>query len=191
MISESAFREDLYYRLKVVTIWLPPLSQRLDDIEPLARFHLARHAAALNLDIPTITEEALATLRQLPWPGNVRELANTIQKALIFNRGVPIRSEDILAAVKESHSLHSTEPQLDAESLRQYIRQELQSGQNERHYDTAMDRFAAMLIEEALSCTGGNRSRAAKLLGISRPTLHAKIEKFGLTFETSIKAPGA
>ncbi len=191
MISATSFREDLYYRLKVVTIWLPPLSQRADDIEALARFHLARHAAALNLAVPTITKGALATLRQLPWPGNVRELSNTIQKALIFNRGVPIRSEDIVAAAKESHGLHCADPPSDEESLRNFIRQEMQNDQSERLYDSAMDRFAAMLIEEALSCTGGNRSRAAKLLGISRPTLHAKIEKYGLTFETSVKSHGA
>jgi nitrogen regulation protein NR(I) len=188
MITSSGFREDLYYRLKVVTIWLPSLSQRTEDIVPLARFHLTRHAAALNLDVPAITDEALTTLQQLPWPGNVRELANTIQKALIFNRGAPIRSEDILAAVKESNAADQADTKSDEEILRLYIRKQIHSGRGECIYDSAIDRFAAIMIEEALSFTSGNRSRAAKLLGISRPTLHAKIEKFGMTFATRVTA---
>jgi DNA-binding NtrC family response regulator len=187
MIAATRFRDDLYYRLKVVTIWLPPLSMRTEDIEALARYHLARHAMALNLDIPAITDSALTTLRQSPWPGNVRELANTIQKALIFNRGGPIDNEDILAAVQESRGLHCPAPQNDEENLRQIIRTEIRNGPDNRRFDAAMDRFAALLIQEALVATGGNRSRAAKLLGISRPTLHAKIEKYGLTIEASVK----
>lgn len=188
MISESGFREDLYYRLKVVTIWLPPLNQRSEDIAPLARFHLARHAAALNLDVPVITEEAVATLMQLPWPGNVRELANTIQKALIFNRGAPLRRQDILSAVKENNELQPIPSETDEDSLRDFIREKIHKSKNDHLYDTEIDRFTAIMIEEALSFTGGNRSRAAKLLGISRPTLHAKIEKFNMMFKTSVKA---
>jgi DNA-binding NtrC family response regulator len=187
MIAAAAFREDLYYRLKVVTIWMPPLSMRTDDIKALVRFHLARHSAALNLNIPAVTDNALAVLRQLPWPGNVRELSNTLQKALIFNRGGPIGSEDILAAVKESQELHCEASQDHEENLRRIVRTEIQRGPDDRRFDAAMDRFAALLIMEALIATGGNRSRAAKLLGISRPTLHAKIEKYGLTFETIVK----
>ncbi len=189
MIAAGSFREDLYYRLKVVTIWLPPLSMRTEDIEALARFHLARHSAALNLGIPVITGDALSTLQQLPWPGNVRELSNTLQKALIFNRGGPIGSEDILAAVKESRGLHCETSQGHEENLRQIIRAEIERGPDDRRFDAAMDRFAALLIKEALVATGGNRSRAAKLLGISRPTLHARIEKYGLTISASVEDP--
>ncbi|MGD9209929.1 MAG: sigma-54 dependent transcriptional regulator [Desulfobacteraceae bacterium] len=190
MLSSSHFREDLYYRLKVITIWLPPLSQRIGDIEALASYHLARHAAELGLDTPPITKEALAALCQLSWPGNVRELSNTIQKALIFNRGAPLRKEDILSAAREDPGkasmvgLESYE-----ECLRQWIREEIRDNQNDHLFESATDHFASMLIKEVLNYTDGNRSRAAKLLGITRPTLHSKIEKYQLSFKTSVQRP--
>ncbi len=187
MMGTSQFREDLYYRLKVVTIWLPNLNQRTEDVEPLAQYHLARFASELGIGVPQISREALNTLRQLPWPGNVRELANTIQKALIFSRGGPLHSEDILEAVQE-HGLSPDAVGNDLkENLRLWIKQEIQHFRGDHLFESAVDRFAAILVEEALNHTGGNRSRAAKLLGLSRPTLHAKIEKYHLTFETSVK----
>ena len=190
MITAGQFREDLYYRLKVITIWLPTLSQRIEDIEALADYHLSKHAAELGLDAPPITKEALAVLKQLPWPGNVRELSNTLQKALIFNRGAPLREEDILNAVREDHGRdRSTGLESYEECLRQWIREALQDQEDEHLFESATDRFAALLIREALTFTDGNRSRAAKLLGITRPTLHAKIEKYHLSFKTSVEQP--
>ncbi len=189
MIAATSFREDLYYRLKVVTIWLPPLSQRVEDIEPLAQYHLARYAAELGLKPPPITRDALNTLRQLPWPGNVRELANTLQKALIFNRGVPLRSEDILGAVKEHGNVKAGNLEGSEETLRKWVRNQIRNCESDHLFEDAVDRFSALLINEALNFTNGNRSRAARLLGISRPTLHAKIDKYQLTFETSVKGP--
>ena len=189
MIASSGFREDLYYRLKVVTIWLPPLSQRIEDIEPLAQYHLSRYAAELGLKAPPITKEALTTLRQLPWQGNVRELANTIQKALIFNRGVPLRSEDILSAVKDHGNSKGGTLETNEENLRKWVRHQIRNAESDHLFEDAVDRFSALLINEALNFTDGNRSRAARLLGISRPTLHAKIDKYQLTFETSVKGP--
>jgi nitrogen regulation protein NR(I) len=189
MITATSFREDLYYRLKVVTIWLPPLSQRIEDIEPLAQYHLARYAAELGLKAPPITKDALNTLQQLPWPGNVRELANTLQKALIFNRGVPLRSEDILGAVKDHGNAKAANLEGGEEALRKWVRNQIRKGENDHLFEDSVDRFSALLINEALNFTGGNRSRAARLLGISRPTLHAKIDKYQLTFETSVKGP--
>jgi nitrogen regulation protein NR(I) len=186
MIAAGSFREDLYYRLKVVTIRLPSLSRRTEDIEALVRFHLARHAADLGLEIPAITKDALDTLGQLPLPGNVRELSNIMQKTLIFNRGAPIGRDDILAAVRESDEPSPPDEETDEESVRRYIRAMVRGGGQSRLFDSAMDRFAAMLIEEALRFSGGNRSQAAKRLGLSRPTLHAKIEKFGMTVEARV-----
>jgi nitrogen regulation protein NR(I) len=189
MIAATSFREDLYYRLKVVTIWMPTLNQRIEDIEALAQYHLARYAAELGLKAPPITNEALATLRQLPWPGNVRELANTLQKALIFNRGVPLRSEDILGAVREHGATTPAKIESSESELRNWIRDRIRNGDSEHLFEESVDRFSALLINEALNFTDGNRSRAARLLGISRPTLHAKIDKFQLTFKTSVQGP--
>jgi nitrogen regulation protein NR(I) len=187
MIAASQFREDLYYRLKVVTIWLPQLNQRTEDIEALAGYHLARCAVELGIDAPRMTSEALETLRQLPWHGNVRELANTLQKAMIFNRSGQLCSEDILGAAQDRGKSTDTVEANIEESLRTWIREELKSSQKENLFESCLDRFASLLLEEALNHTGGNRSRAAKLLGLSRPTLHAKIDKYQLTLKTAVK----
>ena len=91
LITKGQFREDLYYRLKVITIWLPPLRERTGDIPLLASYFLTRFAAELGIENPGITREAMSMLVSSPWPGNIRELANTLQKALIFNRGAPLQ----------------------------------------------------------------------------------------------------
>ena len=93
-LQEGRFREDLYYRLKVVTIGLPKLYERRDDIPLLISYFLSRYAAQLGIANPGITPEATAVLKTYPWPGNVRELGNVIQKALIFSRGVPLAAVD-------------------------------------------------------------------------------------------------
>ncbi len=186
-LSEGRFREDLYYRLKVVTIWLPPLRDRPGDIGLLTGYFLSRYAAEVHTDNPGITDEAKAVLGDYTWPGNVRELANTIQKALIFNRGAPIRPEDISQAIKGRMASDKMDMTEDEDTLiRRWVRQTLSEESSENVFDSFMDRFASILISEALELTGGNRSRAAELLCMSRPTLHAKIEKYRLKFETSV-----
>ncbi len=186
-LSEGRFREDLYYRLKVVTIWLPPLRERRADIPLLTAYFLSRYAVEVQMDNPGITEEAVKILKSHPWPGNVRELANTIQKTLIFNRGAPICPEDITQAISGSIPGKRDSAKADDKVIRQWIRKSLASKTTENIFDKCMDRFASMLISEALNLTGGNRSRAAKLLGLSRPTLHSKIEKYRLKFDTLVK----
>jgi len=186
-IEEGQFREDLYYRLKVVTIWLPPLSERPDDIPLLVEYFLKRHAAKVGIDPPDITKEALQTLTQYPWPGNVRELSNTIQKTLIFHRGAPLSPEDIHHVFNEKRPGKGMEEAEMNSALKKWLRQKLNNPSRERLFDECMDIYASLLIVEALKITGGNRSQAAKLLGLSRPTLHSKIEKYGLKLETSIK----
>jgi len=186
-LAQGRFREDLYYRLKVVTIWLPSLRERSADIPDLVKYFLSRYAAEVGMDNPGYTQEALRMLNSYPWPGNVRELANTIQKMLIFNRGTPISPEDITQAVGGRILGDGKGGQGGEEAIRQWMRSTLSSKAGENTFDRCMDRFAAMLISEALNLTGGNRSRAAKLLNLSRPTLHSKIEKYRLKFKTSVK----
>jgi transcriptional regulator with PAS, ATPase and Fis domain len=185
-LAEGRFREDLYYRLKVVTIALPPLRERAGDIALLTEYFLSKYAAELGMVNPGITEDAITTLTNHPWPGNVRELANTIQKALIFNRGAPIQAGDILQAI--SDEMVSREPEThEAESvIRRWVRQSLTLEDDKNKFDTIMDRFASILVGEALNLTAGNRSRAARMLGLSRPTLHSKIEKYNLKLKTSV-----
>jgi DNA-binding NtrC family response regulator len=186
-LAESRFREDLYYRLKVVTIVLPPLNERPDDILLLTEYFLTRFAAEAGIDNPGIAREAMSVLNTYPWPGNVRELANTIQKTLIFNRGAPISPEDITQAISGRIPGKSFDSKSSDEGIRQWVRKGLLSMSDENIFDSFTDHFASILISEALNITGGNRSETAKLLGVSRPTLHSKIEKYHLKFETSVK----
>jgi transcriptional regulator with PAS, ATPase and Fis domain len=188
-IQNGTFREDLYYRLKVVTLWLPSLRERKGDINLLTQYFIARYAAELEMENPGITTEAKATLNSYPWPGNVRELSNAIHKAIIFNRGAPISQEDIRQAIVEKViGADVNEGSSDDELLRRIIRRELNARSGEENlFDQYMDKIAGIIISETLHVTDGNRSRAAKLLGLSRPTLHTKIEKYQLKFETLVK----
>jgi nitrogen regulation protein NR(I) len=180
-LTEGRFREDLYYRLKVVTIQLPPLRDREGDTRVLCDYFLNRFAREMGIDNPGLTEEALMLLENNPWPGNVRELANALQKALIFSRGYPIRAEDVSQAVRGDPG----RPRVDDDTLdmeiRQWVRERLIAGDRKNLFASLMDHFTALLISEALSLTNGNRTRAAALLGISRPTLHDKMDRCGLT----------
>ncbi|MFO7666189.1 MAG: sigma-54 dependent transcriptional regulator [Desulfobacterales bacterium] len=190
-ISAGRFREDLYYRLKVVTIQIPPLRERQSDIPVLADYFLSRFSAEKGISNPGITSQARAIFSKHPWQGNVRELSNTIQKALIFNRGAPLSPEDITTPIKneKSHAgdyLDKNDENGDAQ-LRQWLRRELTTRSGENLFDSCMDSIASLIISEALNICEGNRSRAAKLLGLSRPTLHSKIEKYHLKFETLVK----
>ena len=185
-IEEGRFREDLYYRLKVVSILLPPLRERNGDIPLLTDYFLRRFSADLDMVNPGITRAASQLLGAHPWPGNIRELANTIQKALIFNRGAPIGENEIRQAFSEADANFVSSPAQADEVIRLWARDILKGGEQKNLLNTCMDRIAGILIGEALKMTGGNRSRTARLLGLSRPTLNSKIEKYNLQIETSV-----
>ena len=176
-VSVGTFREDLYYRLRVVTLDLPPLRERMEDLPILVGYLLQRLAADLGTANPGIGAEAMARLTAYEWPGNIRELQNVLKKALIFNRGAPLQPEEITLG-GEFH-VGSTSP-ANGEDLSVWVRSRLRSGGQERLFDACIDEVAALLVGEALAMSGGNRSRAARLLGLSRPTLHAKMEKYHL-----------
>ena len=186
-IAEGRFREDLYYRLKVVTIELPPLRERTGDIPILSDYFMARSVAELGIENPGITDEARTVITSTPWPGNVRELANTVKKALIFNRGTPLAAEDITQAIGAKGAGVKSAQASGEDEIRNWVHAILTSGRTDNIFDTCMDRLARIIISEALNLTGGNRSHAAKILGLSRPTLHSKIEKYQLTLQTTVK----
>lgn len=180
-VAEGVFREDLYYRLRVVTIAMPPLRERKEDIQALAQYLVARLSSDMSMTNPGISEEALAKIEQYDWPGNIRELSNALKRALIFNRGAPIQPEEV--ALPRSDASESDQPgerQQTDQILRNWVRAALTGEKKERLFDHCLDQMAALLVSEALELNQGNRSHAAKLLGISRPTLHAKIDKYRL-----------
>ncbi len=186
-LEQGRFREDLYYRLKVVTITLPPLRERLDDIPLLVDYFLRRYAAELDVGNPGIAPEAVTLLNCHRWPGNVRELANAVHKALIFNRGGPIPAQEMAQAVGRGAMRRPLSAAGADQILRQWVREAITSGSEPNKFEATVDHFVSILVGEALNLTHGNRSRAAKLLGLSRPTLHSKIEKYRLKLKTSVE----
>ncbi len=187
-LSEGRFREDLYYRLKVVTLRLPPLRERASDIIMLADYFLKKHAREMSVNSPGLTEEARAMLNNYSWPGNVRELGNTVQKAIIFSRGAPINAEEISQAIRGESTEREAVSNTEDQTIREWARSSLAVSSGDKVFTDIIDRFSGLLITEALNLTGGNRSQAAKLLGLSRPTLLAKIEKYGIKIETAVKS---
>ena len=182
-IVSGAFREDLYYRLKVVTITLPPLRQRKEDIPQLAAHFLNLHAAGMHMASPGLSPEGLKELTAYDWPGNVRQLSNVVQKTLIFSRGLAIGVEDVRAAIA------GKAPEvvaLEGGSMEEYVRQTLRAGGPDL-FARMTDHFSGLVLAEALRMTAGNRSQAAKLLGLSRPTLLARMDKLGLTVGADVR----
>ncbi len=193
-VAEGRFREDLYYRLKVVSVNLPPLRQREGDLPVLAEHFLRRFSREMDMQNPGLTDEALDILSAHPWPGNVRELSNTLHKALIFSRGCPLGAEEMRQAIGSggggglAHQGVPEQPGGGGEAtLRAFIRRALLDEAGDAAYEHVLDAVAKSVIAEALEITGGNRTRAARLLGLSRPTLIAKIEKYGLKLTTQVQ----
>jgi two-component system response regulator HydG len=157
-VKEGRFREDLYYRLNVISITLPPLRDRRDDIEPLARHFLAMTTRRMKKDVRTIDDDALQALVQYDWPGNVRELENVIERAVILARNGIITTTLLpLGARRDTYPAASqVVPLVSLENI-------------ERQHITAV-----------LKETGFHKSRAAAVLGISRKTLDRKIAEYSL-----------
>ncbi len=185
-LLEGRFREDLYYRLKVVTLNLPPLRERAGDIPILAEYFLKRFSGEMGLDCPGLTAKAKDVMESYSWPGNVRELQNAVQKGLIFSRGAPISSEEMSQAIRIETDSVVMSSDLQPDSIIGWIKSSLNAGRDNLFVEM-VDEFSKILIAQALLMTGGNRSQAARLLGLSRPTLLAKIEKYRIRIEASIK----
>jgi len=184
-IEEEKFRQDLYFRLKVVTIELPPLRERQEDINGLISYFLYKFSRELKIDNPGIGKEALTLLNSYDWPGNVRELSNQIQKILIFNRGAPISTADLKQTINRRETTESSS-EIGLNTIKKWVRQ-LLSDESENHsFDNFIDTVSGIVVAEALKATNGNRSQAAKLLSISRPTLHSKIDKYDIKLKTEI-----
>ncbi|MHB1380653.1 MAG: sigma-54-dependent transcriptional regulator [Thermoleophilia bacterium] len=157
MIKEGTFREDLYYRLNVIPINMPPLRERRGDIRLLAEHFLARYAPGKKL-----TPAALKLLDDYPWPGNVRELQNTIERSTILCPGASIDADDLPEEVKRGTTASAGAFKLPADGV-------------------DMEEVERELITQALQRTGGNRTRAAELLGVSRHTLLYRIDKYRIS----------
>lgn len=182
-VAAQQFREDLLYRLNVVTLTLPPLEQRPEDIPALVGFFLHRHGAGLGVAEPAIRPEALEALQRRAWPGNVRELENTVRKALLLSRGYPIDAEVIQRALAPAAGASRPAPTAEALPLAGQVARLLQAAQRGELGDVhrrLIECAERELFAQALALAGGNLTRAAGWLGITRLTLREKLAAFGL-----------
>jgi DNA-binding NtrC family response regulator len=158
--DEGSFRQDLYFRLNVIPIHIPPLRERAEDIPALARYLLERHRQDLKAPVTTIGNEAMQLLVRHPWPGNVRELENVIQRAILYARGSVLRAEDLPPDVRAGAASRAgaAPPSTLKEALRACERE---------------------LILRAMKEAGGSKPEAAARLGISLASLYQKLKDHG------------
>jgi transcriptional regulator with GAF, ATPase, and Fis domain len=172
-VDEGAFREDLYYRLNVISINLPPLRDRREDILPLAQHFVRKYTAENNRNLTDqLSPEVLSLLEAYDWPGNVRELENVMERGIIIARGDELRREDLREEVLN--------PQRAVSQVGgQRIATQIDLSRGISFYDE-VNRFQIELIRRALEITGGHQSRAAKLLGMNTTTLNSKIRYYNI-----------
>jgi len=175
-IRGGRFREDLYYRLNVVTITLPSLRERREDIPLLADYFLKRYGREFQKQGIRFSPEALDRLIAYHWPGNVRELENCIKQGVVLGKGDVLLPEHLRLGQGLSAQQRST-IQEGLAALRQLARQQLEQHPGSA-YQELVEQVEAQLILEAFQQTQGNLAQAAKLLGIARPTLREKIAKY-------------
>ncbi len=154
LVREGRFREDLYYRINTVHIALPPLRERKEDIVPLAQMFMERFALKYHRPLTGLAPEAAAALKECRWSGNIRELQNCIEKAVILSEGNDLTEKDMQLE-------HASRP----------------SGTTVKAISEADEE---RMVRDAMERASGNISSAAKMLGVSRPTLYAKLKKYGL-----------
>lgn len=179
MIQDGLFREDLFYRLNVGVIKLPPLRDRTGDIPLLVDFFLRRFSGELGLPPVSISRKAITRLESATLPGNVRQLQNIIRKALLRSRGFAIDEDSITSLLDETEPVEGGGSGGIEKFCREMLEQAIQ-GRIASAHDSAVEKIEAILIDEALSRSGGNISQAAKWLGLSRLTLREKAKKFGV-----------
>jgi two-component system, NtrC family, response regulator AtoC len=164
-VAENSFRRDLYFRLRVVEVFVPPLRKRPEDIVELANYFLDRFNAETGRKIRGFTPEALHLMQQYRWPGNVRELKNVIERGVVLARTDFIENEDLnlstVAAATDSGDLVAPAPKSTFEPL-------------------SLDEVERRHIHATLKATGWNKSRTAVILGVERSTLDRKIKRYEL-----------
>ncbi len=164
MVEEARFRADLYYRLNVIPLSLPPLRERREDIPALAEFFAQQFAARCSRPAPVLDPEFIAGLQRQAWHGNVREFANFMQRVLTLNDSSEIGPEHLNAEMSRADVARA--PRLLASAS-------VQAG-------TSIRELQRHLLETTLDVTGGNRTRAAEMLGVSLRTIRNKIREYGL-----------
>ena len=166
-VEQRKFRDDLFYRLNVINIHMPPLRDRKEDIPSLVEHFLAKHRYSATAQPAAISEEAIRRLMEYNWPGNVRELENVIERAVVLSRGQIITSRELPFGDHDAAEGEEGEGEADAKGDSSFFKK-------------SVAQFEKDLIMKALRDANGNRSKAAEMLGIYRRLLYAKIKEYGL-----------
>ena len=197
MIKESRFREDLFYRLNVIEITLPPLRERKSDIPILANFFIKKLAKELNLPEKQLHESTLAFLQSHNFPGNIRELENAIRRVMVMSAGSVLMPEDFYKIINLSDpaiknisekikSDTNTFEDIIRHKIKNYLEKIKNIGLNDV-YKTIIETTEKILIEEILVISRNNQIKASKLLGINRNTLRKKIKEYNITTKNADK----
>ncbi|MBL8490510.1 MAG: sigma 54-interacting transcriptional regulator, partial [Rhodocyclaceae bacterium] len=176
-VRQGLFREDLFHRLNVIRLRLPPMRERREDIPLLTRHFLAKSAQDLGVESKRLSDAALKYLQNLDFPGNVRQLENLCHWLTVMAPGQTVDVPDLPAELREQPLQGTATDWLDALALEADRRLASQPGQV---FDLLTRDFEATLIRRALATTGGRRIEAAQMLGIGRNTITRKIQELGL-----------
>jgi len=187
LARQGEFRSDLYYRLSVFTMTLPPLRERGEDIILLVRHFLRTFSRELGKDVRDIDSEALAILTSYGWPGNVRELQSVVKQALLQATGAVLLTSFLPTSVFGGSKLS---PARDGTDLDRLIDDGIQAA-DERLYGRILETVRRKLVARALEETSGNQLRAAKLLGITRGTLRSELRALGISVTRQVTPPDA
>lgn len=188
MSETGKFRNDLYYRLNVYEIVIPPLRDRLEDLPLLAGHFLKRASEELEKNVSRISGEAMDTLRGYEWPGNIRELQTVLKKA-VLNASGPLLLPEFLPAplrVVPASDPVPTSPAASGSDWDHFVDSRLSDG-TDALYDETVERMERWLITRVLRHTSGNQVKAASLLGITRTTLRSKLGKLGISIEKVVE----
>ncbi len=181
LVVTGHFRSDLFYRLSIFTIRLPPLRERLDDLPQLVEHFLRRFNRELGKEVTRVAPETMEILRKHPWPGNLRELQSVLKQGLLRATG-PILLPDFLTPLGEASTRPAAPSGLDWDD---FITTRLHEG-SEELYAEMLQQMEKHLLTRVLNHTGGNQLQAARILGITRGSLRTKIRALGLTIERSV-----
>ncbi|MCY2965088.1 MAG: sigma-54 dependent transcriptional regulator [Planctomycetota bacterium] len=186
-VARGAFREDLYFRLNVVPIDLPPLRQRSGDVPPLVEFFIKKYAQANKVPVSTISAEALTALERYPWPGNVRELQNYIERAIVFSENGHLSLSCFPSQLSGGPPMRL--PRGGARDAATLCRELVATGMQTagegatKLHENIVSQVERELISQVLRSCQGVQTKAAAKLGINRNTLHKKIDEYHLEAE--------
>jgi two-component system response regulator AtoC len=182
MVADGRFRQDLFFRLNVFPIRLPPLRERGDDVSLMIDHFARRFAAELGKPVPTVTPEAMEVLRRYPWPGNVRELQSVLKQALLRMKGAVLTPDELPAGVEVTAPRDASGFDWD-----RFVRTAIEAG-TDNLYAEALTLMEREILVRVLRHTGGNQVQTARILGITRGSVRNKIKQLNISIERNVWA---